>query len=132
MNSLFVDKSKILEVEFYVGISKKGELIASATEGGFEKAMEVTDIEKHTVKFRMPSYRDNVEILSMTMRTNGNSVELDPALLRYERFCALLTEWTLTENGEPVRATRTNVDRLSPQVANVIMDRFDEVLDEVE
>lgn len=130
MNSLFVDKSKLLEVDFYVGTSKKGEMVAAATKDGFEKAMEVSDVEKHTVKFCMPSYRDNVEILSMTMKTNGNNVELDPALLRYERFCALLVEWTLTENGDTVRPTRANIDRLSPQIANVIMDCFDEVLEE--
>ena len=124
---LFISDKELISITFCAAKDKNGELVVAATESDFDKSLEIVDPKVHTVKFRQPSYRDNVEILSMTLKTNGEAVEIDPALLRYERFCALVKEWDLVdEDGELVKVNRININKLNPDVATIIMDRFDE------
>jgi hypothetical protein len=126
---LFINNKELMEVTFASATDKKGGLVVAKDTNSFDKGAGVTNTVEHTVRFRQASYRDNVEILSMTLKTKGDDVEIDPALLRYERFCALVKEWTLTDaDGEAVKVNRNNIDKLNPDVAAIIMDRFDEVV----
>lgn len=131
MKGIFVNKRERIKVNFVIGQTKKGECVAALDDKSFEEKDEVSSIEEHYVEFKRPSYRDNVETFSKTLRVEGQNMQIDPALLRYERFCTLISDWSFTkDDGSIYKPTRENIDNLNPDIANVIMDGLDRELEE--
>ena len=133
MKGLFVDPKETLEISFFIGTGGDGSLFAVSEEKEFSdkefKDKNITDVQKHNVIFRRPSYSDNVDILSLTLKTKGEEIVLDPTLLRYERFCALAKEWSLVnEKNEPIELNRKNINNLEPDIANIINNKLEAAL----
>lgn len=130
MNNIFVDPKEVLTVTIYIG-QQKGRAVSAISEDNIKKnkELDLESIESHQIKFRRPNYKDNVDILRMTMTTDGDEVKVDAATLRYERFVSLVQEWTFKDvEGKLIPATRENINKLEFGVANTIMDALDEVL----
>ncbi|MFA5598986.1 MAG: hypothetical protein WDA06_00180 [Phenylobacterium sp.] len=89
--------------------------------------VNVESITEHNVTFRKPNYKDSVDIFKTSMTTDGESVKVDAATLRYERFIALLVDWDFVdENNEKVSPSRKNVNLLAPELADVISESLED------
>lgn len=131
MKNIFVNKEDSIKVNFVVGTDKNGKTVSALKESDFDKSLEVKDLESHYVIFRVPTYADNVEVFSKTLTVEGDNATVDPALLRYERFCILVKDWSFKdEEDKAIRASRENIDSLSTNIANTIMDGLDNALNE--
>ena len=132
MNNLFVNPEENIAVEIFVATSK-GKIIAESTEKALKsenKEIDPESIESYQITFRRPSYKDNVDIMKLTMTTDGEGIKADIATLRYERFVGLIKEWSFKdESGSSIPATRENIDKLQGAVANAVMNALDEALD---
>ena len=132
MNNLFVNPEEVVTVSIFVGQSN-GKVVASAKEAELKKEnkeLDLESVESHQITFRLPNYKDNVDIMKMTMTTDGESLKADIATLRYERFVSLVKEWSFKdENDKVIPANRTNIDKLQGIVANAVMDALDGALD---
>ena len=132
MNNLFVNPEEMITVRIFVG-QVNGKVVASSKEADLKKDnkdLDLESVESHQVTFRRPNYKDNVDIMKLTMTTDGESLRADIATLRYERFVSLVKEWTFKdENGNMIPANRVNINKLHGLVANAVMDSLDEALD---
>jgi hypothetical protein len=85
-------------------------------------------VESHQITFRRPNYKDNIDILRVTMTTDGDEVKIDAATLRYERFVSLVQSWTFKDGENTIPASRENINKLEFGIANTIMDALDNAL----
>jgi len=124
----------LAEGNIFVG-NAKGKMVAAAKEQDLKsqnKELDSESVESYQITFRRPNYKDNVDILRMTMTTDGDGIKADFATLRYERFVGLVKEWSFKdENDHVIPATRANIDKLHPEIANAVMDALDEALDTI-
>jgi len=121
--SLFVDQTKLLEIKFYVSLDKDGKQIVY---GSLEKATEgdIVQGSEYSMSFKRPSYVDNVKILNSALKViNGGEIQVNPVLMRYERFCTLLVKWSLTDE-----VNKENIDKLDPDIANFVIAELEKVL----
>jgi len=139
---LFVDKEKKIEIKIYLAQNSKGELIASDSLDNLLKNEYIVtpkeEIEEHSFYFRNPSYKDNVDVLSKTLKhqfqigeenIETNTLSADPALIQYVRFQSLLIDWTLKDNEEKkIPVTKDRIDKLNPVIANVVVSSLDNLL----
>ena len=133
-NKLFIDKEDTISVILYVGITKKDEIIASHDKQSLmdEKDLKTTEEElfEFSLKFRRPTYKDDMEIISdsviQKLDTSGESVSINPALVRYSRLNQLLVDWDLTDDdGRKIKVNLENINNLTPSLANAILDAMD-------
>lgn len=133
-NKLFIDKEDTISVILYVGITKKDEIVASHDKQSLmdEKDLKTTEEElfEFSLKFRRPTYKDDMEIISdsviQKLDTSGESVSINPALVRYSRLNQLLVDWDLTDDdGRKIKVNLENINNLTPSLANAILDAMD-------
>ena len=133
-NKLFVDKEETINVTLYVGVNKKEDLVAShKKEEVLEEKDIVTkeeDLFEVVLKFRRPNYKDDMEIISdsvtQKLDMSGESVSINPALVRYSRLNQLLVDWDLTDDeGKKIKVNIDNINNLSPSLANAILNAMD-------
>lgn len=130
MKGILVKKDEKVKVNIYVSIAASGSIVASHVKEAVEQLKgEEAGIYEFEAVFRKPSYRDDVNVLSDSLRSDGNNVELNPAALRYLRLNQLLESWTLVdEDGKPVPATPESIDSLSSAVGNALVLGLDAAL----
>jgi len=127
MKNMFVNSNNTFEVNVCTGTDKNGTSVIS------EKLSLDKDVLKDTsdnkIFFRKPGYGDNVQILSAALKVVDGGLQLDPTLLRYERFCTLIKSWDFKdENGKVLEVTRQNINALDPDIANFIIEKLEEKL----
>jgi len=119
--SLFVDQTKLLEIKFYVSFDSEGKQIISSEKTKPDDASADTE---YTMSFKRASYSDNVKILDSALKIiNDGEIQVNPVLMRYERFCTLLVAWSL-----PDEVNKENIDKLDPDVANFVVAELEKVL----
>lgn len=133
MNSLFIKRDEIIEVKIYTSKIKDGsQMVVANKREILEKNDQVNPetIIEDIVKFRKPSYGDDVSILSRNVNMDGaGDVKFNPASVRYSRFITLLKDWTFKdESGNKVEPTAENVNAMHPELANFIIDGLEEKL----
>jgi hypothetical protein len=132
MKNIFVGKNDSFKVEFVVAYTKSGETVAAKNNSLLPKDADLSCGETHYVLFKNPSYKDNVDILSKSVKADmEGGVQVDPSLLRYARFLALAQEWSFKDDqGNKIKLTAENINNLSPKIANVILEQLDERLND--
>lgn len=133
--SIFINQSETINVKFFIALGNDGHTIYADKDKEViikEKNVNQNTIKEHQAIFYRPSYKNEVDILAGAMNTSGEadgSIRLNFAAISYKRFITLLKEWTLTDdNGQPIPATKENVDRLHPAVARSIISALDELI----
>jgi len=127
MVSLFIKEDDTFRIDFFIGQNKDGKQTISL------KKEDVVSPESHFVIFRKPNYRDNVAIISSSVSSNFQQITVDPAKMRYERFVRLAKEWSfVNEDKEIIVPTRENIDKLSPMLADFIVEQLDDLVGLVE
>lgn len=129
MSGIFVNNDDTVTINVYTSM-KNGNLSASISRGAFA---EDADVKEYEFIFRYPSYKDNIDVMRDSIRSSlvgeEQSLEFNPAMVRYERFCKLLMDWNITDkDGEKVPANRTNINRLNPVLAGVVLDELEMIL----
>jgi len=130
MNNIFVDPKEKITVTIVIG-QQKGKIVSAVNEDELKKNYKDVDmatIESHQITFRRPNYKDNIDILRVTMTTDGDEVKIDAATLRYERFVSLVQSWTLKNGESDITANRENINKLEFGIANTIMAALDNSL----
>jgi hypothetical protein len=119
MNGIFVDEGDEVKIEFYVGRDADSNLVASEKESDLHSPGAV--IEKHSMVFRRPSFKDTVAISGSTsVSLIGAGIEFSPLRVRMARMTHLIKSWTFVDDkGNPVPPTEENISKLSPLVANL-------------
>ncbi len=116
-------------------MGKDNELIASHDKEEVLKTEGLTTPEEEFLEiklyFRKPSYRDDMDIISdtvtQTVDYTGQSMSINPALVRYSRLNQLLIDWDLTDDeGKKVKVELENLDKLDPALANAILEAMDQ------
>ena len=122
--SLFVDKSKLIEIKFYEMTDPEGNEKVSLSKEENPGATE------YSMFFRRPSYVDNVKILDSALKiVNDGEVQVNPILVRYQRFCTLLVKWTLkNEEGKDMEVNKENINQLDPEIANLIVAELEKTI----
>ena len=132
MNNLFINPEDTITVTIFVG-QVDNKIVAASKKDDLKKEnkdVDLESVESYQVSFRRTNYKDNVDIMKMTMTTDGESLKADIATLRYERFVNLVKGWSFKdENGNVIPANRENIDKLHGSVADAILNAFDEALD---
>lgn len=127
MKNLFVNPNDTFEVNVYVDDRNDNTKITSFWPKDEEKSENVSE---NKITFRRPGYGDNVQILSSSLKVVDGAIQLDPNLLRYERFCTLIKEWTFCdENDKVMGITRENINKLNPDVANFVIAEMEKKLE---
>ena len=130
MNNIFVDPKEKITVTVVIG-QQNNKIVSAVSEEELKKNykdINTETVESHQITFRRPNYKDNVDILRMTMTTDGDEVKVDAATLRYERFVRLVQSWTFKNGESSIPANRDNINKLEFGIANTIMDALDNVL----
>ena len=130
MNNIFVDPKEKITVTVVIG-QQNNKIVSAVNEEELKKNYKDIDlgtVESHQITFRRPNYKDNVDILRMTMTTDGDEIKVDAATLRYERFVRLLQSWTFKNGENIIPANRDNINKLEFVIANTIMDSLDNAL----
>jgi len=135
MNKLFIKKDDNIIVNIVIGLdAKKEKIFADLTEENLvknNKELDATTIEKHSITFKRPNYGETVEIMKNSVKTDGETVEINPFLFRHLRLTNLIREWTFkNDDGTIVKITREHVENLNPVIANVISTGLDAILNE--
>ena len=126
MVSILINSEDTITFDIFMGVDKKGNLNVSTK----RDELKLTDEEviKHTVTIKSPTYKDNVSISSRAVTSDGQTVNIDPSIARYERFVLLLKEWTFVDDkNNPIPANKKSIDRLNPALAAAIADKIDEI-----
>ena len=118
--SLFVDQTKLLEIKFYVGSDKDGKQMISSKKFTSDDVVQSTE---YSMSFKKPSYADNVKILDSALKVINEEIQVNPVIMRYERFCILLAKWSL-----PEEVNKENIDRLDPEIANFVIAELEKVI----
>ena len=131
MINILVNSEDTVSFDIFLGINKEQKLIVSANKADLVKESIVEEeIITYCVTVKKPNYRDNVQIASGAVTTDGEIVKIDPSAARYERFVLLLKSWTFVDGeGNKIPATRESIDRLNPDIAVVIADKISEIFD---
>jgi hypothetical protein len=88
-----------------------------------------TSVEKHSIVFRFPTYRDNANALDDSIEVKNGKLQFQTSLLRLNRMARLTKEWTFKdEKGDAVEITPESVGNLNPSIATYIGERMEEVL----
>lgn len=125
MKNLFVNPNDTFEVNVCIGTGKN-----SLPEIKEKIDKNDKDATEYSITFRRPGYGDNVQILSSSLKVVDGAIQLDPNLLRYERFCTLIKEWTFKdENDRIMEITRKNINKLNPDVANFVIAEMEKKLE---
>jgi len=134
MSGIFINPKDTVSFKIYVSSDENEDLCVNGDEKKLiseNKGVKKDEIMSFDFVFRFPSYKDNIDMMKQSgaITTDGETVELDAASLRYERFVVLINSWTLVdEEGKELTATRKNIDRLHPILATAILDRFEELV----
>ena len=127
MNGILISESDKISIIIYVAVGKDKTTYADVDKCVVLKEAQVPEevIEKHTIVFRRPSYKDEVSILQGILQSDvvaeNSSFRFDIALLSYNKFVSLLESWSFKdEGGDPLPATQTNIDSLNPAIARAI------------
>lgn len=133
-NKLFVNKEETIDVILYVGVNKQDDLVASHKKEEVLESKDLVTKEEEifevTLKFRRPNYKDDMEIISdsviQKLDVSGESMSINPALVRYSRLNQLLIDWDLTDDdGKKIKVNIDNINNLSPSLANAILNAMD-------
>jgi len=130
MNNIFVDPKEKITVTIFIG-QQNNKIVSAVSEEELKKNYKdvgIETIESHQITFRRPNYKDNVDILRVTMTTDGDEIKFDAATLRYERFVSLVQSWTFKNGENAIPANRDNINKLEFGIANTIMDALDNAL----
>lgn len=134
-NKLFVSKEDTVDVTLYVGVNKNDEIIASHKKEEILEnkglATKEEDLFEVVLKFRKPNYKDDMDIISdsvtQKLDLTGESVSINPAVVRYSRLTQLLVDWDLTDDdGKKVKVNIENINNLSPTLANAILGAMED------
>ena len=131
-----IDKNDKINVIIYVGLAGDTKVLASHIKKDLLKEESLTTKEEEIFEvkfvFRRPSYRDDMDIIaeSVTQKFDigGESISMNPGLIRYSRFTQLLVGWDLTdEDDEKIDPTIENIDDMHPtldEAANVGLEEM--------
>jgi hypothetical protein len=121
---MFISPENTFEINVYVDNRSDNTKITDFLPK--EKDVKSEDITENKVIFRRPGYGDNVQILSSALKVVDGGLQLDPTLLRYERFCVLIKSWDFCdENGKIMEVNRENIGKLDPDIANFIIEKLE-------
>ena len=127
MTSILVNSEDTIKFDIFIGVDKEDSLVVSSKRDDLK--LEDEKVIKHTVTIKSPTYKDNVSIASRAITSDGETVNIDPAMARYEKFVLLLKGWSFVgPKNEPIPANRDSIDNLNPAIASVIIDRIDEIV----
>lgn len=134
--SLFVSKDAEIVIKVYTcTVNGKMHAWTDGQLGQRPRDMNESDPEvtTHIIRFRVPSYGDNLQLLDSALRFNEEGkMSMSPTRLPYTRFVQLLKSWDFKdEKGEPVPATADNVLLLENAVAQLISNELDRQVSEV-
>lgn len=122
--NIFVDKDK--EIKIGISIIENGE---DFTVEAFAVTAEDAKTCDFLFVFRYPSYKDTVEILDEALSVTGETIKLKSHFMRYKSFITLLKSWDLVDlQDNPMPVTEENIGRLSPLVADRVMDVLEKFL----
>ena len=127
MSGLFIKANETITITIFIAKDKNGNSMFNILEEELlDKGVSKEEIKKEEIIFRKPSYRDNVQILNKAVTVQGDSVHVDPMLLRYNRFCTLLKSWTFKdEDGNEIPANARYINDINTDLANTILDELD-------
>jgi hypothetical protein len=127
---LFVKPTDSFKFTLYVGrVPTPAGIFAAADEGQL-LAAKATGIEQYTVEFRVPNYRDNMEILDASTEMQEGKLTFHSGRLRMLRMVKLLKSWTFKDSeGVDVPVNADTIDSLHPAVANGIASEMEVYLD---
>jgi len=124
---IFVDKKSTFNFSIFVAELEE-KVIAFSNKNDIKK--EAENVYELELTFKTPNYKDNVDITRKAVTSNGLEINIDPVVLRYERFISLLKEWKIVKDGkkEVVEVSKENIDSLNPVVAEMILSELDILL----
>lgn len=132
MKSLIISKDDKISFDIFVAFKETGEVVAESTQEELLKenpTIKTEEILTVNFTFRKPTYKDNIDVASSSVSSDGESMRIDPAILRYERFVRLIEDWTLAdEKGVKVPVKREMIDKLHPTFADAVLEKLDSVL----
>ena len=130
MKNIFVKSDEEFDINIYIAKGSDDNLYASISEDVLKKNDKVADesIIKHTITFKRPTYKDNVDIYSHSVKFEGGEMTVNPVNLRYIKFGTLLKDWTFKDsNGEDIEANLENMNNLDSDLAGLIMDELEKI-----
>jgi hypothetical protein len=110
MRNMLINKSDLISVDFYIGTNDAGETVIVEKE---EDSLKFKDVEKHFFKYKKLAYKDQVDILSKSVTSDGFSAKINFSRLGYEATKTLLAEWSFKEKkGEEEVAIPVTIEKL--------------------
>lgn len=123
---MFIEKDGIIKIELYVKKFRNGSV---RVEQHLEDVAEADRhlFEKVTFTMKPLTWRQHNEIQrAATVTKPGLGSDLDWVTYKERKLCTVLTGWDAnTKDGKPIPVTDENILRLSPQVAELLLNEFD-------
>lgn len=125
MNILILDNEEIV-ISFCLYVLKDGSFAMAETKEKLKEiyASENIDfdkVENHNVVFKKPSFSDMAKIFSSVNTQDGLNLDFNPIEIRFKRMEYLIKKWSFKdESGKEIPATKENVGKLNPSLANFI------------
>lgn len=135
--NLFVNKDAQINFSIFVGLSKENNIIAAQTKKELLEndslISKEEEIKEFTFSFKKPNYRQDVDLMSSTVRSSGDGeLALDVAMVRYLRVLQLAKKWNLTDqNGQIIPFNQANIDRLVPVIAALMCSLLEKNINKV-
>ena len=130
MQNLFVTPNDEFEVNFCVATNSKNQLFCDINEEQIKMLLgDPTEYEIKSYKaiFKRPSFKDTIELYDSVFSTNdGANIAFNPLSARYKKIVVLIKSWDLKDGeGKEIEPNETNIQLLSPNIANVIAIQVD-------
>jgi len=132
MSGIFIDNNETISFNVFVGLDSANKLYAAESREELvkESSLVQDSIMSYSFEFRVPTYRDNMDFFSRSVKTDAQGeFEINPSLLRYERFVSLLCKWDLKDSsGNVIKPIKENIDKLNPVLADVVMAKLEDTI----
>jgi len=125
MKNLFVNNEDEIKVHLFVGSTKSGILMADTDLSILKDTVNFDEesVEEYDIIFRMPTFKDSVDLTADMFNYSGQDQGLDfnPLAVRYGKIVKLIKSWTFkNSDGEVLPCTEENISHLNPAIANAI------------
>jgi hypothetical protein len=127
MLNIFVESEDIIKINFTIAVSDTEKVYADISRSDLEQMLTgiKCTFEDHYIVFKRPSFKDIVN-MSQGLKSDGTGFSIDILPDRYNKVVALLRQWSfLSPDESPAPLTTSNIDKLHPVVAELIISQLD-------
>ena len=121
MQNLFVQENEEFTIGFTVATDEKGTMFCDINKESLIESIQGTEkmeIKDYKATFKKPSFGNSLELYDEIFSLEGNSINFNPLLARYNKISVLIKSWNL--KGKDEKPTQEEIRSLHPIIATVI------------